>query len=219
MGSKKDRWPRGIVKGEFVDRLEKLPLWNKTTHFSLSTDLLSLASGRSLDQNLLDKMSFLINRESNHSEPIRCGEPGVFRFGKYHCLAYACGTLQVPGITMVCLQGTENPVDMANSSRTCWSAVWSDNKFQKKYLMRFHYFLNPIALCVAFLHFLLSSCRSSPLPEWGLVLVTMVVFLGLILKFKVSPKWMRKIVYRFHTSLAAFSAVILVLVVGHLLVD
>jgi hypothetical protein len=93
------------------------------------------------------------------------------------------------------------------------------NKFQKKYLMRFHYVLNPIALCVAFLHFLLSSCRSSPLPEWGLVLVAMVVLLGLILKFKVSPKWMRKIVYRFHTSFAAFSAVILVLVVGHLIVD
>jgi hypothetical protein len=93
------------------------------------------------------------------------------------------------------------------------------NQFQKKYLMRFHYVLNPIALCVAFLHFLLSSCRSSPLPEWGLVLVTMVVLLGLVLKFKAPPKWMRKSVYRFHTSSAAFSAVILVLVVGHLMVD
>jgi hypothetical protein len=93
------------------------------------------------------------------------------------------------------------------------------NQFQKKYLMRFHYVLNPIALCVAFFHFLLSYCRSSPLPEWGLVLVTMVVVLGLVLKFKASPKWMRKSVYRFHTSSAAFSAVILVLVVGHLMVD
>jgi hypothetical protein len=99
------------------------------------------------------------------------------------------------------------------------SSIKAFNQFQKKYLMRFHYVLNPIALCVALFHFLLSSCRSSPLPEWGLVLVMIVVVLGLVLKFKASPKWMRKGVYRFHTSAAAFSAVILVLVVGHLMVD
>jgi hypothetical protein len=93
------------------------------------------------------------------------------------------------------------------------------NQFQKKYLIRFHYVLNPIALCVAFLHFLLSSCRSSPLPEWGLVVVTVMVVLGLMVKFGASPKSMRKGVYRFHTSSAAFSAVILALVVGHLMVD
>jgi len=93
------------------------------------------------------------------------------------------------------------------------------NQLQKKHLMRFHYVLNPIALCVAFFHFLLSSCRSSPLPEWGLVLVTMMVFFGLLLKFKVSPKGMRKFVYRFHTTPATFLIMILLLVVGHLIVD
>jgi hypothetical protein len=99
------------------------------------------------------------------------------------------------------------------------NSIKAFNQFQKKYLMRFHYVLNPIALCVAFFHFLLSSCRSSPLPEWGLVLVTAMVVLGLMLKFRASPKSMRRGVYRFHTSSAAFSAVILVLVVGHLVVD
>jgi hypothetical protein len=93
------------------------------------------------------------------------------------------------------------------------------NQLQKKHLMRFHYVLNPIALCVAFFHFLLSSCRSSPLPEWGLVLVTMMVFFGLLLKFKVSPKGMRKFVYRFHTTPATFLIMILLLVVGHQIVD
>jgi len=62
------------------------------------------------------------------------------------------------------------------------------NQLQKKHLMRFHYVLNPIALCVAFFHYLLSSCRSSPLPEWGLILVTLMVFLGLILKFRCLPR-------------------------------
>jgi hypothetical protein len=93
------------------------------------------------------------------------------------------------------------------------------NQLQKKHLMRFHYVLNPIALCVAFFHFLLSSCRSSPLPEWGLILVTMMVFLGLILKFKVSPKGIRKFVYRLHTTPATFFIMILLLVVGHQIVD
>ena len=93
------------------------------------------------------------------------------------------------------------------------------NQLQKKHLMRFHYVLNPIVLCVAFFHFLLSSCRSSPLPEWGLILVAMMVFFGLILKFKVSPKGMRKFVYRLHTTPAIFLIMILLLVVGHQIVD
>jgi hypothetical protein len=93
------------------------------------------------------------------------------------------------------------------------------NQLQKKHLMRFHYVLNPIALGVAFFHFLLSSCRSSPLPEWGLILVTIMVSLGLILKFKVSPKGMRKFVYRLHTTSATFLIIILLLVVGHQIVD
>ena len=93
------------------------------------------------------------------------------------------------------------------------------NQLQKKHLMRFHYVLNPIVLCVAFFHFLLSSCRSSPLPEWGLILVAMMVFLGLMLKFKVSPKGIRKFVYRLHTTPAIFLIMILLLVVGHQIVD
>jgi hypothetical protein len=93
------------------------------------------------------------------------------------------------------------------------------NQLQKKHLMRFHYVLNPIVLCVALFHFLLSSCRSSPLPEWGLIVVTMMVFLGLILKFKVSPKGMRKFVYRLHTTPGSFLIMILLLVVGHQIVD
>jgi hypothetical protein len=73
----------GYLKGEFLDRLENLPLWNKTKHYCFSSDLRDVASGRSLDQNLLDQMSFSINSGSNRSEPIRDGDPGVFRLEKY----------------------------------------------------------------------------------------------------------------------------------------
>jgi hypothetical protein len=93
------------------------------------------------------------------------------------------------------------------------------NQFQKKHLMRFHYVLNPSALCIAGLHFLLSSCRKSSLPEWGLLLALMMVFLGLTVKFKVAHKWMGRFIYRLHSSPALLAALILVLIVGHLIVD
>lgn len=99
------------------------------------------------------------------------------------------------------------------------SSIKRFNQLQKKYLMRFHYVLNPLALCIAIFHFLLSSCRKSSLPEWGLIFVTMMVFLGLMVKFKVTPKWIRRFVYRLHTGLATFSIMIILLVVGHLIVD
>ena len=99
------------------------------------------------------------------------------------------------------------------------SAVKRFNQFQKKHLMRFHYLLNPLALCIATLHFLLSCCRTSSLPEWGLIFVIMMVLLGLILQFKGTPKRMRKFVYRMHTGTVTFSIMIVLLVVGHLIVD
>jgi len=99
------------------------------------------------------------------------------------------------------------------------SSIKRFNQFQKKHLMRFHYLLNPLALCIATLHFLLSCCRRSSLPEWGLIFVTMMVLLGLILQFKGTPKRIRKFVYRVHTETVTFSIMIVLLVVGHLIVD
>lgn len=93
------------------------------------------------------------------------------------------------------------------------------NQLQKKHLMRFHYVLNPVALCIALLHFLLSSCRSTRLPEWGLVLVTMMVVFGIVLHFKISPKWMWRVVYRLHTASATYPALIVLLLVAHLILD
>lgn len=114
------------------------------------------------------------------------------------------------------MKGVNRFVPLAPQTK---SSIKRFNQLQKKHLMRFHYVLNPLALCIAFLHFLLSSCRSSSLPEWGLLLVTLMVILGLSLKFNACPKWIRSVVYRLHTAAATFSTMILVLVVGHLIVD
>ena len=81
------------------------------------------------------------------------------------------------------------------------------------------YVFNPVALCIALFHFLLSSCRSSSLPEIGLLLVTMMVALGIVLRLKAAPKRMREVFHPLHTASATFSVLIALLVVGHLAVD
>jgi hypothetical protein len=93
------------------------------------------------------------------------------------------------------------------------------NRRQKKHLMKLHYWLNPIALIIALTHFLLSTCRSTALPEWGLGIMLVIVLLGLMMKFKFSPASMRQKVFKFHTSPILLIAAVSILVIGHSLVD
>jgi hypothetical protein len=92
------------------------------------------------------------------------------------------------------------------------------NRRQKKYLMKLHYWLNPIALGVALTHFLLSACRSTSFPEWGLGIMAVTVLLGLAMKFKLSPASMRQKVYKLHTSPALLIAAVSILLIGHSIV-
>jgi len=93
------------------------------------------------------------------------------------------------------------------------------NRFQKKHLMRFHYYLNPAIAGIALWHWLTSCCRSTALPEWGLLLMVMVITLGLFLKYKIGPKPFQKTVYQIHTQPFIFIAIIMLLTIGHIIVD
>jgi len=93
------------------------------------------------------------------------------------------------------------------------------NRFQKKYLMRFHFFLNPLILGIALWHWLSSQCRSTSLPEYGLVIMCGLTVLGLVLKFKLCPKRFIKSIYQFHTQPMILIGMVIVLSVGHLIVD
>jgi len=93
------------------------------------------------------------------------------------------------------------------------------NRQQKQYLMKVHYWLNPIALGVALIHLSLSSCTSTAFPEWGLGIMLVTVLLGLMMKFKLSPASMRQKVFRFHTSPILLIAAISILLIGHSIVD
>ena len=93
------------------------------------------------------------------------------------------------------------------------------NRRQKKYLMKLHYWLNPVAFGVAIFHFSLSECRSTLMPELGMGVMFLVFILGLMLTFKLSPASMRKTVFRLHTSPIVMMVVISILLIGHSIVD
>jgi hypothetical protein len=93
------------------------------------------------------------------------------------------------------------------------------NRTQKNALMWLHYYLNPAILGIALWHWLSSRCKSSALPELGLMVMVTVVVLGLLIKFKLCPKVVRKYAYQIHTQPVIFLAMFLVLTVGHLIVD
>ncbi len=93
------------------------------------------------------------------------------------------------------------------------------NRFQKKHLMRFHYWLNPAAIGVALWHWASSRCAATPLPEVGLLVMLILIGIGVSLKFKIYPKPFKQSVFRIHTQPAVFLAVILVLAIGHLVAD
>jgi hypothetical protein len=93
------------------------------------------------------------------------------------------------------------------------------NRFQKNHLMFVHYYLNLSILCIATWHYLTSQCRSTMLPELGLLLMVCLISLGVVIKFKLCPKALRKNVYEIHTQPLVFISLILILTIGHTIID
>ncbi len=99
------------------------------------------------------------------------------------------------------------------------SSLSSFNRSQKKYLGFIHYYLNPAILGIVLWHYLSSRCKSSALPEMGLVTMVIIMGLGIALKFKLCPVSLRKNIYQIHTHPLFFLLMVLALVVGHTIVD
>ena len=95
------------------------------------------------------------------------------------------------------------------------------NQLQKKYLLPVHYVLNPLALGAAFVHFMsaTSACKASGLPEWGLALMALITGIGIMVKFKVFPKSLRKNTYQIHTNPIPITLLLAILLIGHAAVD
>lgn len=93
------------------------------------------------------------------------------------------------------------------------------NQTQKKYMMRFHYLLNPAILTIALIHWSLSRCRSTFLPECGLICMVILASLGLVLKFKLAPWNSTRFLYKVHTHPVVLASIVIVLLTGHLMMD
>jgi hypothetical protein len=104
------------------------------------------------------------------------------------------------------------------SARTRETVQWL-NQTQRKYSMPAHYVLNLLALGLVSTHFFLSSCRTSMLPELGLALMILLAASGVILKFRVSPAFARKAIALIHTSPLSLATVVLLLFIGHSIID
>jgi hypothetical protein len=122
----------------------------------------------------------------------------------------------LPVVLSVLIKWTNQFAPVGNGLK---DALARFNRFQKKHLMRFHYFINPLVLGIALWHWLSSRCKSTALPEWGLAVMFALVALGLIVKFRLCPKQLRKSVYRLHTEPLVFLTMVMVLTIGHLIVD
>ena len=122
----------------------------------------------------------------------------------------------LPVVLSLLIKWTNTFVPMGNGLK---GALARFNRFQKKHLMRFHYLINPLVLGIALWHWLSSRCKSTALPEWGLAVMIALIALGLIMKFRLCPKQFRKSVYRLHTQPLVFLTMVMVLTIGHLIVD
>ena len=85
--------------------------------------------------------------------------------------------------------------------------------------MFLHYYLNPVIIGVVVWHYMSSRCLSTSLPEWGLFLMMSLMTCGILIKLKWCPQVFRKNVYQIHTHPMIFITLILVLTVGHTIVD
>ena len=178
----------------------------------ISVCLLFTETGRADDHR---KVKGWFEREGHHRpSPFSRDDEGNETAGQM--AAWLLAAANLPVVLSVIIKWTNKVVPIGNGSKDVLARF---NRFQKKHLMRMHYLINPLVLGIALWHWLSSRCRSTALPEWGLVVMAALIVLGLIMKYKLCPKPLRKSVYRLHTQPLLFIAMVMVLTIGHLIVD
>ena len=161
------------------------------------------------------KVKGWFEREKHHHLPLLGrDDKGTETAGQMAAWLFAAANLTI--VLSILIKRTNNVVPMGNGLK---DRLVRFNRFQKKYLMQLHYYINPLVLGIALWHWLTSRCRSTALPEWGLAVMVALIVLGLIVKFRLSPNRLRKSIYRLHTQPLVFIAMVMILVIGHHIVD
>jgi hypothetical protein len=99
------------------------------------------------------------------------------------------------------------------------NAWLSFNRSQQKHLRRYHYLLNIAAIAIGSLHWYLSKSAAISFQQWGMGLSILLVFSGIMVKYRFAPQLLHRGLFRFHTSLFMSLAAIALVVSGHVLID
>ena len=83
----------GYLKGEFLDRIEKLPFWNKTESYCFASELSDVASGRRLNDDFIYRMFCSMTFGSSRETPMVNRGPGIFHLDKYLLTVAADGRI------------------------------------------------------------------------------------------------------------------------------
>ena len=73
----------GLLIGEFLDQLKKLPSWDKTLYYCFFSELLEVKTGRRLTADLAQQMSFSMNTPHGGVEGFNGLRPGLYRIDRY----------------------------------------------------------------------------------------------------------------------------------------
>jgi hypothetical protein len=73
----------GFLKREFLDRLEKLPLWKMTTYYCMASELFDVSSRRSLHLCRSAHLPWIPGEKRSHKQTLKEEAPGTFRVDKY----------------------------------------------------------------------------------------------------------------------------------------
>jgi hypothetical protein len=73
----------GFLKREFLQRLKKLPIWNKTEVYCFLSDLLDISSGRNLGQAWGSQIPAILSEKKCREQDSQDEGLGTFRLNKY----------------------------------------------------------------------------------------------------------------------------------------
>lgn len=182
--------------------------------------LMSTTLGHADDYRISGWDSLAIRLELETDEPDERGENGLEEKNEGdeitgQTTAWLFGLVNLTVILSLFIKGI---IRYFPSAPQVQKSLRKFNQFQKKHLIKIHYFLNPVALGIAIFHFSLSSCPLSPLPELGLCFISLLLVLGIILKIKGSPKVIRKFAYKVHTHPIISIILVSIILTGHLMI-
>jgi hypothetical protein len=73
----------GYLKLEFNEKMMKLPVWNRTRYYCLSSSLRDVNTGQKLSDYFNRQQ---VNKDKISIGPVKIPEPGIFRLGRYRII-------------------------------------------------------------------------------------------------------------------------------------